>query len=179
MLDIITLVSQSTPAHYVTQCILSIQLAANLAGYAVNQIQSPGVAGHIGHAIMQALACCRGKYVAFVDDDDFVLPNAFECLAPHFASNPAAICARELQQVVETGLLIPNHERHHLSAYSRAVIDSIQFEQLPAFIPPALQTAALSRGNIIDVMQWVYVYRRRHSAGYDIRRTFPTRQSVR
>lgn len=166
MLDVVVTISKDTPAAWVRQCLRSCEIAATTAGYSVRIIQTPGYPGHIGEAMAEGFAKTDASYVAWVDDDDFVLPNAFRCLAPHFSTQPAAICAREVQLFVN-GQLIPQDRRHHLTAFRRSTIEQADLVRYPSFPNVALHHAAAD--NIVDELSWVYVYRRYRSPGSYVR----------
>lgn len=160
MLDILITVSKSTPRNFVTECRRSVHVAADLAQYPVNVIEAPGVPGHIGQAMLAGLAKSTAEYVAWVDDDDFVLPNAFTCLERHFAAKPAAICAREIQ-LLANGRLLPRSTRHHLTAFRQDIARAVDLNAFPALPNVALSQAALA--NVVDEFSWVYVHRIRRS----------------
>ena len=168
MLDVITIISETTPRAFVRQSLDSVRVAANLASFDVSCIRAPGVPGHIGQALREGLNRSSAPWVCFVDDDDFVLPNAFECLAGAFASEPAAICARELH-LFANGYLTPARRRHHLTVYRADVAQRLPLQRMPNFTPFIGHAQAAARGLIVDVLNWVYVYRRRLSAGLQVR----------
>jgi hypothetical protein len=170
VLDVLITVSESTPRNFVTECRRSVRVAADLAQYPVNVIEVPGVPGHIGQAMLGGLAKSTAEYVAWVDDDDFVLPNAFTCLERHFAAKPAAVCAREIR-LLANGRLVPMHHRHHLVAFRRDVVDSVPLREFKAFTNLALYRAAGT--SVIDELSWVYIYRLRRSGGMALRRVSP------
>src|SRR6187549_3566859 len=97
MLDVLITVSADTPKGWVAQCQRSVAEAAGCAGYPVRVITVPGVPGHIGQAMVNGIKVGDAPYVAWVDDDDKVLPNAFSCLKSALEGGPTAVCARELQ----------------------------------------------------------------------------------
>lgn len=165
-LDVITIVSAGTPRAWVNECRRSIAQARTYCADWVNAIETPGVPGHIGAAMLGGLARGSADYVCFVDDDDFVLPNAFTCLERHFAAQPTAICAREIQWLA-TGSLLPVDRRHHLTAFRRDIIDTVDLMKFPGHPNVALQNAA-SNG-AVDEMSWVYVWRRRRSPAMALR----------
>src|SRR5688500_12079105 len=118
MLDVLITISESTPRKFVSECKRTVRLASDLAQFPVKVIEVPGVPGHIGQAMLAGLSKSKAPYVTWVDDDDMVLPNAFACLDRHFAQQPTAICAREIQ-LFSNGMLYPVNRRHHLTAFHR------------------------------------------------------------
>lgn len=165
-LDVLVMISDTTPRSFVNECQRSIKAAIELCPYPVKVIETPGVPGHIGQARLKSLAQSSAEYVAWVDDDDFVLPQAFAVLADALATRPPAIYARELS-LLANGHLVPHTHRHHLSLYARDAIDQVPFEQLPAFDKAALLQVGGEAA--VDVLQWVYVYRQWLSAGLKLR----------
>jgi hypothetical protein len=166
-LDVLIMVSQTTPRGFVNEARRSARIAADLCPYPVNIIETPGVPGHIGKAMLGGLAKSTAGYIAFVDDDDFVLPNAFACLERHFALAPAAICAREIK-LLANGRVIPTNRRHHLTAFHAEVARELPLE-LPtgSMLKGVVRAAEL--GTVIDELSWVYVYRIWRSAGLRLR----------
>jgi len=169
MLDVITIISETTPKGFVEEARRSVRAASELCTVPLNIVETPGVPGHIGQAMRNGLAQCRGDYVAWVDDDDFVLPNAFSCLERHFAVRPSAICAREIR-LLANGMLRPQRMRHHLTAFRRDVLDAAPLESFAAF--PNVQLQKIVSDSAVDELSWVYVYRLRMSAGLALRASF-------
>lgn len=166
MLDVVITVSDTTPKQYVRECIRSVDRAAKAANFPINIIETPGVPGHIGQAMRAGIVKGSNKFVAFVDDDDFVFPNAFTCLEKHFNAQPTAICAREIQ-LLANGRLLPTEGRHHLSAWRRDVIESVPLVNTPA--RPYKLVYEKAWDGIVDELSWVYVYRRRISTALHVR----------
>ena len=161
-LDVITIISDETPRTFVEQCRQSVRDATHLAPYPVNLIEVPAVPGHIGQAMMDGISKGSAPYVAFVDDDDMVLPHAFACLSPHFEHQPTAVCAREIR-LLANGRLMPMNRRHHITAYRRTAIAGVDLQLFPSRPNEALLLACAH--GAVDVMSWAYVYRIWRSAG--------------
>lgn len=168
MLDVITVVSESTPKSFVNECRASLHRAVEFAGYSVRLIETPGVPGNIGKAMQGGLELSRAPYVAWVDDDDFVLPNAFACLQRHFATAPAAIFAREIG-LLASGRLVPHGKRHHLTAFRRDVLDAMPMHEYATHTSTDMREFAEAAGPCEDEWSWVYVYRMRRSPGEQLR----------
>lgn len=167
MLTVITMVSSDTPKAWVSQCRASVRVAADRAGFPVDVLETAAVPGNIGMAMYGAMQACRTPYMAWVDDDDFVLPNAFSCLAPHWRKEPTAVCAREIQ-LLANGHLRPCELRHHLTAWRRDILEDAALEDRPSH--PLVPLLAAVRESAADEMSWVYVRRRRLSGGAVLRR---------
>lgn len=165
MLDVIVTVSESTPKAFVNECLHSVHAAADRCPYPVNVIEVPGVPGHIGRAMERGYQRSGARYVAWVDDDDFVLPNAFSCLERHFAAGWAAIHAREIH-LLANGRLIPADRRHHLTAYRRDAIPVATFESRSR---PNVHMIEAVAASAVDELSWVYVYRIRRSEASKLR----------
>lgn len=116
MLDVHILVSNDTRPEWVGQCLQSVHEAIAATSYPVNLFVLPGVPGHIGKGRAAAYAEGNAKWKTYVDDDDFVLPNAFEVLKPHLEKDLAAIFTAE--RVWQNGKLHPFVQpEHHLQVY--------------------------------------------------------------
>lgn len=166
MLDVLTIVSSSTPPAYVSACRSSVKRAAAAAGYPVTIIEVPGVPGHIGRAMKRSLERSTAPYVAWVDDDDLVLPNAFAVLERHYTGKPTAIRAREVR-VYPNGTIRLHEQPHHLTAFARDVVNTVPLEQFEAYSNVPLQRAAAA--GAVDELSWVYLYRIYKSAGFALR----------
>lgn len=166
MLDVCITVSDSTPLGWVTQCQQSVAAAAAFATYPVNVITVPGVPGNIGMAMANGIRAGANPYVAWVDDDDWVLPNAFEVLKPYFKAKPPAICAREIHTFAN-GHIVPCDMRHHLTAWRRDVLDVAALETNPAY--PLVPLLAAVENTAADVNAWVYMRRMWISGGAKLR----------
>jgi hypothetical protein len=120
MLDCHIIVSHDTRPEWVSQCIGSVRIAAEHAGFPVNIHQVPGIPGHIGKARSAGYALGDHPYVTCVDDDDCVLPHAFSQMANALRSGVSAVCTPE--QTLQNGHLSPGAPRHHLIAYRRELL---------------------------------------------------------
>ncbi len=116
-LDVHTIHSDDTPQAWKEQCVQSVLEAAKQAGYPVNIWNVMGEAGHIGNGRAHGFSKGSYGYVTFVDDDDFVAPNAFACLAPALALRPRLVFTREqlLQNDRDAGI----GSGHHLAVMRR------------------------------------------------------------
>lgn len=154
MLDCHIIVSTDTRRDWVTQCLDSVHEAADRAGYPVRIHTVPGVPGHIGKARAAGYAMGNQPYVTCVDDDDYLLPDAFMQMADALHSGASAICAPEL--TVQNGQFRPGHQRHHLIAYRRDVL--IDHAVWPCCGDVA-QLAAIPADDVIDLPCPQYVHR--------------------
>jgi hypothetical protein len=166
MLDVLITISQDTPVEWVDQAIVSVNIAAEQADYPVQLFLIPGVPGHIGKAMQAGAAYGHAPYIAWVDDDDFVEPHAFSVLASSFARNPKRIVARE-KHLLTNGHTVPVNLRHHLSAFRRDVVTSVDLSLYPALPNVALYKAA--DDHVEDILAWVYTRRIRRSGGHYLR----------
>lgn len=167
MLDVLVTISSSTPVAWVRQALRSAKEAAGLAKYPVRVIEVPGVPGHIGQAMLNGAGMGDGHYIAWVDDDDWVLPNAFSCLERHFASSPPAVCAREIH-LLANGHINPCKFRHHLTAWRRDVVEAAPLAKNPAY--PLVPMLEAVKDGAVDELSWVYMRRIRRSGGMAVRR---------
>lgn len=93
-------------------------------------------------------------YVTYVDDDDYILPEAFQKIAPHLEARPDAVCPSEY--IFIRNSLLPRFHRHHLIVFKREHL----IDHTPWFhASDAHQNVALSDKNVIDLDDLVYVWR--------------------
>jgi hypothetical protein len=172
MLDVITVVSQTTKKGFVNQSKNSVAAAASQSAAINKIITSGGVVGNIGRAFKDSLRASTADYVCWVDDDDLVLPNAFSCVEKHLASHPAAVCAKEIYLYANGRLTFSDiSKRHHLTIYRRDVVDAMPLEDFPKFTTQS-KIRYIERNfpdQIIDEPSWVYIYRKYNSAGFYLR----------
>lgn len=117
MLDVHVIVSHDTRPEWVAQCLASVATAAEHAGYPVAIHRIDGVPGHIGLARAAGFAAGEHPHCTFVDDDDYVAPEAFAALAPALALNPHLAFTSEvlLQNDKAAGVA----RMHHLAIVRR------------------------------------------------------------
>lgn len=86
--------TQDASSQYWDQCFTSLESEP------VNVYRMAGIAGHIGDARVQGFARGTAEYISFVDDDDYVLPGAFEACISFLDANPdyVGVGTRELVQ---------------------------------------------------------------------------------
>jgi hypothetical protein len=165
VLDVYTIISQGTPRDYVDSCRDSIARAVAQAPFPVTVIEVPGVPGSIGQARANCMQRGSSPYVTWVDDDDYVLPESFNCLARHFIAQPCAIYAREIE-LLANGRERRNFRRHHLSVFHRAAIAPVALADYPAAPNQPLHDITADG---VDELSWVYVHRIYRSAGMALR----------
>lgn len=115
------------------RCITSVMRAADASPYPVFVHVVPGIAGHLGNARARGFSQGNQPFVTFVDDDDFIDPQAFAVALDFIATTGA--------QGVTTGETIISRNgvarqawgrRHHLAIYRRdRLIDLSEWECLP------------------------------------------------
>lgn len=164
-LDILITISATTPAPFVNECRRSVRAAVDRCSFAARVIEVPGVPGNIGQAMLNGVAMSSAEYVAWVDDDDFVLPNAFTCLGRHFAAQPDAICAREIKWM-PNGRWSASMHRHHLTAWRRTFLTQHPPVETAFPLHPLFETV---KNTAVDEFSWVYVRRIRASEGARLR----------
>lgn len=160
MLDVHILVSHDTRRDWVAQCLDSVHEAADRAGYPVSICMVPGVPGHIGKARAVGYSLGLHPYVTCIDDDDYVLPEAFACLLPAMEAGSDAIYTRET--TLQNGHFRATDRRHHLAVYRRELLDGFDFGRWPAYDAMALRTHVERQAHaVVDLPDAVYIYRLR------------------
>lgn len=169
-LDVHVIISDDTNNDWVEQCIDSVNIAIEHAGYPVSLHVINGVPGHIGKARMEAYSKGMAPFVTSVDDDDYILPNAFSILYDALKENPDAIFTKET--TLQNGQFREGRQRHHLAVYRRDVL--IDYTPWPCFDSLAQRTAVQDM-KIIDITTPVYIHRvYTTSKARVLRRKFPT-----
>lgn len=159
MLDVHILVSADTPKEWVAQCLASVLVAQDRAGYPVHVHVVPGVPGHIGRARAVGFAQGNQPYATYVDDDDWVEPQAFACLHASMLANALAIYTREI--IWKNGKGAPFDGRQALRVFRRDVMDGFDHEAWPILGDSALQNQADTFGPGVELVDRVYHYRLR------------------
>lgn len=119
-LDVHVLVSKDTKTEWVDQCLDSINVAINHCDFQINLYVIEGIPGHIGKGREIGYLKGNSKYVTCVDDDDFILPNAFKEIKPYIEKEIPAIFVRQYH--LQNGKMIIGKQRHHLCVYRRDVL---------------------------------------------------------
>lgn len=154
MIDCHVIVSADTPRAWVQQCLASVDAAITRAPWPVELHVVAGVPGHIGRARAAGYALGTHPYVTCVDDDDYLLPDAFAAVGEAMACAPDAVFPRET--TLQNGHFRLGWPRHHLAIYRRAVlIDHAAW----TCCGDLAQRVSASRGRVVDVDHAVYVHR--------------------
>ncbi len=159
MLDVHILTMPDTRRDWQDQCIASVELAASLADYPVHVHVMPGVPGHIGRARANGYAAGSAPWKTYVDEDDYVRPNAFKVLGAHFDSDAVAICPRE--SVEQNGRLHGfTVGRHHLIAYRADFITAFPHADWVC-MGDVMATVQANKapGGVLDIEDALYVHR--------------------
>ena len=159
MLDVHILTLPDTRADWQQQCIASVELAASLSDVPVHVHVVPGVRGHLGRARAAGYAAGSAPWKCYADDDDYVLPEAFERLAPYLSHDVAAVFPRE--RIEQNGRFHSfTHGRHHLWPVRAELALAFDHEAWPSMPDEMLRRAAAAdpRG-VLDVDDVVYVHR--------------------
>lgn len=148
-----------TRRDWLGQCIESVAVAAARSPVPVEVHVLPGVRGHLGLARAAGYAAGSAPWRCYVDDDDYVLPEAFEMLAPHLQEDVAAIFPRE--RIEQNGRLHPHTQgRHHLWPVRAELADAFPHSDWPSMPDEMLrQAAAADPRGVLDIDAVVYVHR--------------------
>jgi hypothetical protein len=102
------------------ECIESVYAACDHAGFPVAVHIIPGINGHIGEARAAGYRLGNHPYATYVDDDDWVMTNAFEQMIKAIWSGVPAIFSPE--KTIQNGQIRSGEDHHHLIAYRRDVL---------------------------------------------------------
>lgn len=167
MLDVHVLVMDYTPVEWVDRCRASIEVAASRAGFPVAAHFIPGILGHLGNARAAGYAIGDHPYVTHVDDDDWLEPDAFACLAEHLHAGVDAVTTGESHVFFPSGKVTHAPEcKHHLAVYRRDVLATIGYSAF-RFHPDQY---ILSRVTPIHVPQCVYNHQVNVNSGSRLQR---------
>lgn len=117
MLDVHVAASNDTRREWLEQCIYSVQDAIDHAGFAVHLHVVDAHPGHIGLARRDGFNQGSSPFVTFVDDDDYLAPHAFACLAPALALVPRLLFTAEHR--IQNGKPAGTGTGHHLAVMRR------------------------------------------------------------
>lgn len=147
----------TTPGPLVAQCFDSISAAVAKAPFGVTVHWVEGIPGQMGAGRAKGYGLGVYPYQTYVDDDDYVLPNAFACLAEAMEKSPQAIFtdSYRLHDGKTTRLGCP----HHLSVYRRGLLDGVDFDAANFQADLVSRGRAFRSGNIQFVNEPVYVWR--------------------
>lgn len=107
----------------------------------------------------------NASWKTYVDDDDYLLPNAFALMKDSMDSGTEAIFSKELMW--QNGYTFDGYPRHHLIAYRKEVTES--FDQTSWVVAGDLAMARSVDG--IDLLEAGYVHRLHESGGRVLRRS--------
>lgn len=164
MLDVHVIVSHDTRPEWVAQCLESVAVAASRAGYPVAIHRIEGVPGHIGRARAAGFAAGEHSNCTFVDDDDYVAPEAFASLAPALRLNPRLAFTSEV--LIQNDKTAGIARMHHLSVLRREDAIAHNWHDFPAGGEGELY-AMLGEPLLIDAP--VYFHRLYRSKGRALR----------
>lgn len=126
LLDVHVLVSLTTRKEWREQCLASVEVAIQRAGFDVALHLSPGVPGHLGFARHQGYRRGSAPYVTQVDDDDFIDSNAFALMKEGILSGADALFPKERMVPVrfsKNGVIEdpmqPGRQRHSMKVFQR------------------------------------------------------------
>lgn len=154
MLDIHILNYKPNPIFW-AQCIASVETAINNADYPINLHVTKGYPD-FGKARAEGFSSGGYPYVTYVDNDDYVLPDAFQILKPALEQKPDALFTRELQLCLDGQLRTITPGRHHLQVYNRKVLID---HQKAGQLCDLQQLRSVDNKRCIDLPDQVYVWR--------------------
>lgn len=169
MLDVHVIVSADTQSDWVEDCLSSIRTAQKNAGFPVEFHTVEGVPGHIGKARAKGYSLGINPYVTFVDDDDYILPNAFAQMKERLLEGGFDALATP-EFILRNGEQFEGKSRHHLIAYRRdRVIDHTGW----ICCGDVAQMASISATHWQELPEAQYVHRVYLSRARLMRREYP------
>lgn len=158
-LDVHVLVLPDTRKAWQRACIRSVEDAVSRAAYPVHVHIVPGIPGHLGRARAAGYGVGDAPWKCYVDDDDYILPEAFEVLGQHLDKDVAAIFPREY--VEQNGR---RHaytvQRHHLWPVRTEIVQAFDHAAWPSMPDEMLRrTAASDPRGVLDLEEVLYVHR--------------------
>lgn len=107
--------------QWVEECLKSAKIACINAGYPVKVHCIPGIKGNLCVARQRGYSLGQYNHVTYIDDDDYIFPNAFKVLREGLDANKKAIFTKEL--MIKDGIVKQQiYTRHHLAVYRRDMI---------------------------------------------------------
>jgi hypothetical protein len=155
MLDVHILTLPTSNREWFDQCVDSVMNAADRAGFPVDVHIVSGVLGHIGKGRAEGYALGHHPYVTFVDDDDFIICNAFIQMRNALRLG-RALAISTPEKVLRNGCTEEGKQRHHLIAYQRKMV--IDHTAWPCCGDVA-QAASIPAEGWIDLPVPMYVHR--------------------
>jgi glycosyltransferase involved in cell wall biosynthesis len=152
---------------------------ASLGGQPVNVYTVPGVVGHVGRGRERGYRQGDSEWVSFVDDDDLVLPGAFDAMLAAIREFPAAraFFGRE-EMIDERGNVILRAAAdvkrrpyrwidfaHHLAVYHRETLYGCLDRFLEIPVRPEQYMASWFRKNHVCVTLPTMTYQWRIHSG--------------
>lgn len=162
MLDVHVLTLPTTNKQFVQECLASVTVAANAAGFPVSVHVVDGIDGHLGISRARGYAAGNSPYVTHVDDDDFVQPGAFAALLEPMQAGATTIYTKEWR-LMPDGRLLDGYSKHHLAAYRRDLIADLDLRfynfEADAWIGRQMRAA----GETVLIDEPLYIWRQHES----------------
>lgn len=159
MLDVHILTLPNSRQGWLRQCVASAKAAAAKADYPVHIHVVAGIDGHLGKARAKGYSYGSAPWKCYIDDDDYVLPEAFVVLGDHLDKDLAAVFPREY--VEQNGKRHGGTTgRHHLWPVRSDLALSFEHDKWPSMPDEMLRRHAASdpRG-VLDIDDVLYVHR--------------------
>lgn len=180
MLDVHILTLPTSNKKWFAQCLASVEEARLRADYEVNVFVTDGVEGHIGKGRKKGYALGNSPWKTYVDDDDYILPEAFKVLGQHLHKDVTAIAPRE--HVEQNGMLHKfTKPRHHLVTFKSEFINAIDWDDWIHYGDVlAVNLAQKPPHSLLELDDVLYVHRvYLQSAGRRCRALYPnTREKL-
>lgn len=161
-LDIHVLVHPDTPTPWVNEAVASVKAAQECATFPTALHVLDADTTSIGKGRMAGYAKGKHAFVTSVDDDDWVLPNAFYMLRKVLRGNPVGVTTGYYVNLPGAHGLREANTRDNLRVFRRDVALTSGLEEWPVYDSWAAMHHADTFGEVVEVDVPVYCQR----AGY-------------
>lgn len=155
--DLHILLSEDGDLDWRKQALDSIDVAVARAPFPVHVHVLPAVPGHLGQARTLGYSQGTAPYVTYADDDDYLLPEAFEVVADALSQRPLAVFPFEHH--LQNGYITRGLQRHHLPFYRRDMLVDQRDQYVCGDVINVQRFANAAPPSVIDVTTPVYVHR--------------------
>lgn len=166
-IDVHVCVSERTPKAWVSRCLESVQAAiARAQSCIVTLHQVPAVEGHLGQARANGYRQGNAPYVTYVDDDDWIEPQAFQRIGETIQQHANADAFFPRERLFQNEKYSSGGQRHLLMVFKREhVVDHARWIHCGDIV----QRHYLYKKRCVDIDEVLITYRVYKSKARDLR----------